>query len=158
MADMLVDGAKLDACLDAEADAIRAKTGGSADIPFDFANNKGFADAIAAIPTGGQKWTTDVNAVAGTQFLTNNNLITVAIPASTNFYVKVTGANIIDSSGLNGVYAWREDGTKPVKYNIKPDGEAPMFFTDDAVVGVSFYCVAARVIGTGTLTLEVGVI
>lgn len=53
MAEMLVDGAKLDACNTAEADAIRAKTGGSADIPFDFANNKGFADAIAAIPSGG---------------------------------------------------------------------------------------------------------
>lgn len=52
MADMLVDGAKLDACLDAEADAIRAKTGDSNDITFDFANNKGFADAIAAIPSG----------------------------------------------------------------------------------------------------------
>lgn len=51
--DKLVDSIKLDACLDAEADAIRAKTGGSADIPFDFANNKGFADAIAAIPSGG---------------------------------------------------------------------------------------------------------
>lgn len=46
---MLVNSTKLDACLDAEADAIRAKTGGSADIPFDFANNKGFADAIMAI-------------------------------------------------------------------------------------------------------------
>lgn len=53
MAEMLVNSTKLDACLDAEADAIRAKTGGSADIPFDFANSKGFADAIAAIPTGG---------------------------------------------------------------------------------------------------------
>ena len=53
MADMIVDSVKLDACLDAEADAIRAKTGGSADIPFDYANNKGFADAIAAIPSGG---------------------------------------------------------------------------------------------------------
>lgn len=53
MAEMLVDSTKLDACLDAEADAIRAKTGGSADIAFDFANNKGFADAIAAIPSGG---------------------------------------------------------------------------------------------------------
>ena len=51
--DKLVDSAKLDACLDAEADAIRAKTGGSADIPFDYANSKGFADAIAAIPSGG---------------------------------------------------------------------------------------------------------
>ena len=53
MAEMLVDSTKLDACLDAEADAIRAKTGDSNDIAFDFANNKGFADAIAAIPSGG---------------------------------------------------------------------------------------------------------
>lgn len=53
MAEMLVDSTKLDACLDAEADAIRAKTGDSNDITFDFANNKGFADAIAAIPSGG---------------------------------------------------------------------------------------------------------
>ena len=49
MAEMLVESTKLDACLGAEADAIRAKTGGSADIPFDYANGKGFADAIAAI-------------------------------------------------------------------------------------------------------------
>lgn len=53
MAEMLVNSTKLDACLDAEADAIRAKTGGSTDLTFDFANNKGFADAIAAIPSGG---------------------------------------------------------------------------------------------------------
>lgn len=51
--DKAVDSAKLNACLDAEADAIRAKTGGSADIPFDYANSRGFADAIAAIPSGG---------------------------------------------------------------------------------------------------------
>ena len=54
MPEMLVDSAKLDACLEAEADAIRAKTGGSSEIPFDFADRKGFADAIAAIPTGGE--------------------------------------------------------------------------------------------------------
>jgi len=52
MAEMLIDGAKLDACNTAEADAIRAKTGGSSPIPYDYANNKGFADAIAAIPSG----------------------------------------------------------------------------------------------------------
>jgi len=52
MAEMLVDSTKLDACLDAEADAIRAKTGGTDPIPYDYANNKGFADAIAAIPSG----------------------------------------------------------------------------------------------------------
>lgn len=53
MAEMLVNSTKLDACLSAEADAIRAKTGGSSPIPYDYANNKGFADAIAAIPSGG---------------------------------------------------------------------------------------------------------
>ena len=52
MAEMLVDGAKLDACNTAEADAIRAKTGGTDPIPYDYANNKGFADVIAAIPSG----------------------------------------------------------------------------------------------------------
>lgn len=52
MATMVVDSTKLDACLNAEADAIRNKTGGSADLQFDFANNKGFADSIAAIQIG----------------------------------------------------------------------------------------------------------
>lgn len=51
MADVFIDGAKLDACNTAEADAIRAKTGGADPIPYDYANNKGFADAIAAIPS-----------------------------------------------------------------------------------------------------------
>lgn len=51
MAEMLVDSTKLDACMTAEANAIRAKTGGSTPIPYDYANNKGFADAIAAIET-----------------------------------------------------------------------------------------------------------
>lgn len=53
MAVELVDANKLDACCTAEANAIRTKTGGSSPITFDYANNKGFADAIAAIPTGG---------------------------------------------------------------------------------------------------------
>lgn len=51
--DKLVDSTQLDACCTAEANAIRAKTGGSSQIAFDWANSKGFADAIAAIPTGG---------------------------------------------------------------------------------------------------------
>ena len=53
MAEMLIDGAKLDACNTAEADAIRAKTGGTDPIPYDYENNRGFADAIATIPSGG---------------------------------------------------------------------------------------------------------
>ena len=53
MATELVDASKLDACCTAEANAIRAKTGSSAQIAYDWPNSKGFADAIDAIPTGG---------------------------------------------------------------------------------------------------------
>lgn len=52
MAMMLIDQIKDSDCKTAEADAIRAKTGGSAQLTYDWANNKGFADAIAAIPSG----------------------------------------------------------------------------------------------------------
>ena len=51
--DKLIDSSKLDACCTAEANAIRAKTGGSSSIAYDWANSKGFADAIAAISGGG---------------------------------------------------------------------------------------------------------
>lgn len=53
MAIALIDSTKENACRTAEANAIRAKTGGSAQISYDFENDKGFSDAIAAIPTGG---------------------------------------------------------------------------------------------------------
>lgn len=52
MAINLIDATKENACRTAEANAIRAKTGGSTPITYDFANGKGFADAIAAITTG----------------------------------------------------------------------------------------------------------
>lgn len=49
--DKAVDSATLDTGMTATANAIRAKSGGSASIAWDAA--KGFADAVAAIPTGG---------------------------------------------------------------------------------------------------------
>ena len=52
MAINLIDATKENACRTAEANAIRAKTGGSTPITYDFANDKGFADAIAAITIG----------------------------------------------------------------------------------------------------------
>ena len=57
--DKLIDSTKLDACCTAEANAIRAKTGGSSQLSYDWANSKGFADAIAAIPSGGGGYTAD---------------------------------------------------------------------------------------------------
>lgn len=47
--DKLVDSSKLDACCTAEANAIRAKTGDSASLTYDWSNSKGFADEIGAI-------------------------------------------------------------------------------------------------------------
>ena len=52
-ADKLVDSAQLDASLTYEAGKIRAKLGGSAQLDFDLANEKGFGDYIDAIPSGG---------------------------------------------------------------------------------------------------------
>lgn len=52
MLDALIDKTKAEACRTAEANAIRLKTGVTGLISYDFANNKGFADAIAAIETG----------------------------------------------------------------------------------------------------------
>lgn len=49
----MINATKEEACRSAEADAIREKTGESASLAFDFENEKGFAEAIAAIPTGG---------------------------------------------------------------------------------------------------------
>lgn len=51
--DKLVDSTKLDAALEATADAIREKTGDTDDIAFDLATETGFADAVEAIPSGG---------------------------------------------------------------------------------------------------------
>lgn len=51
--DKLVDSTKLDAALEATADAIREKTGDTDDIAFDLATETGFAEAVEAIPSGG---------------------------------------------------------------------------------------------------------
>ena len=66
--DKAIDSTKLNACLDAEANAIRAKTGGTSDLAFDFANNKGFADEIAAISSGGGSLPSVISKIDGGSF------------------------------------------------------------------------------------------
>lgn len=72
MAMRLIDETQEVACRTAEANAIRAKTGGTAPIPYDFQNGKGFSDAIAGISGGAPEWVsflanaTDSNSNAGT--------------------------------------------------------------------------------------------
>lgn len=51
--DKLVDSTKLDAALTYTADRIRLKTGGSADLDFDYEGGTGFGDDVDAIPSGG---------------------------------------------------------------------------------------------------------
>lgn len=55
MATVITDGVKLLAGMTATADKIRQKTGSDALIPWDYENDKGFADAIDAIPAGGSE-------------------------------------------------------------------------------------------------------
>lgn len=52
MASVITDKGKLNAGMSATADAIRAKTGESAPIPWDYDGETGFAAAVEEIPTG----------------------------------------------------------------------------------------------------------
>lgn len=57
--DKVVDSAQLDGAMTSTANAIRAKSGGSGNIPWNAAT--GFADAVAAIPSGGVVQESDIN-------------------------------------------------------------------------------------------------
>lgn len=116
--DKLVDSTKLNNSLEYTADRIRLKTGGSADILFDFENEKGFGDAIDAITTGGGSGavliedTTDTAGgtvrtitaltVEGTKSITSNGTgidvasyanVDVNVPGNTEFLITLTLTN-----------------------------------------------------------------
>ena len=114
--DKLIDSTKLDACCTAEANAIRAKTGGSSQLAYDWANDKGFADAIAAIPSGGTNaWAEDVARLtislardtlpAGNLILDFpeailgiSNFLTSAIGGSDNTEITVNAKQVVGST------------------------------------------------------------
>ena len=82
-ADKLVDSAKLDAALTYTAGRIRAKGGTSADIPFDLATEKGFGDAVDALPSGGVAPSGTVNITTnGDHNVSQYAQAHVAVPAS----------------------------------------------------------------------------
>lgn len=102
MAMMLIDQTKDAACKTAEADAIRAKTGGSASLAYDWANNKGFADAIDAIPSGGGSEYEDFTGgniksitSTGTQYILTDYLC----PLGALFSIKFSDNNITGYEG-----------------------------------------------------------
>lgn len=115
MAMMLIDQTKDTACKTAEADAIRAKTGGSADINYDYENNKGFADAIAAIPSG-----SSVQYKSGTYTPAENTQnISVAVGFEPEYALIIT-----DPQGLEQTTSWKQtlslyDRVSEVAYSIQ---------------------------------------
>lgn len=104
-ADKLIDSTKEAACRTAEANAIRAKTGGTGQLNYDWTNSKGFADAISAIPSGGGKnvqYSTTVAKVTNkTSYTSVGGTITVA---KTGNY-KCTWVHYAYAAGSTSTYA-----------------------------------------------------
>lgn len=100
MSMMLIDQTKDAACKTAEADAIRAKTGGSTQIAYDFSNNKGFADAIDAIQTGGGGWSIDdivvFNGITGDVVITKTSVRDYALA----YCCGITGISAPNLTGI----------------------------------------------------------
>lgn len=158
--DKLVDSTQLDACMTAEANAIRAKTGGSGQLTYDFANGKGFADEIASIQTGGgAKWTANVNVQQGVMIGASTKAIIVDIPANQSIYVLLRDPGGCLSSPFSGIYLFKEDGNNTTykQYNAKP-GTPIGFWVADKIVGASLYVTAAQAIATGVVEIEVGIL
>lgn len=107
--DKLVDSGKLNAALSYEAGRIRAKTGSATNIAFDFVNEKGFGDAIDAIPTGGgDPW----ELVADYTSDAVATIVEASIPSgkqNADFYKVKIDAEFTGTEypywGINGTYA-----------------------------------------------------
>lgn len=122
--DHVVDSTKLNPALTSTADAIRRKTGLTQDLVFDFANEKGFKDAVDNIPSGkfnvesvieNQEQTLYItdSGVAGVfqvyresgdvDFITGANLTTFTAPFDKTY------SNIFISAIMTGVYKKEND-------------------------------------------------
>ena len=104
--DKLVDSAKLDAALTYTAGRIRAKTGGTENLPFDLTGGKGFGAAIEGILTG--------ITPTGTTNITANGTYDVTNYASAVVNVASTG----DVVSLAAVEVYVADLTDVTSYTI----------------------------------------
>ena len=112
----IVDAERLNGAMTASADAIRAKTGGTAEIPWDM--DTGFAGAIGAIPTGGS------DPVIQPLSVTENGTYTA--PEGVDGYSPVTvnvpssgGGGSLPSASLKEVNFYDYDGTVLYAYTVE---------------------------------------
>lgn len=96
--DKLVDSTKLDAALEATADAIREKTGDTDDIAFDLATETGFAEAVEAIPSGGSSAT--INIKNYTSDVQNINLDVDTLTINSNGFDLTAGQMFRNLNGM----------------------------------------------------------
>lgn len=113
MAYKWVDEIKLNAALTASADAIREKTGDTAQINFDMENETGFESAIEEIESGGMELAFESDFTIDDTINENGNVVTITIAKDLSKYlnrheilfVEIEAKEILDKSVSYQLYS-----------------------------------------------------